>query len=113
MPPRGQRYTPQVVKRVLYGVALFRGGKPRTLCSEQQDNAATLILLLSLSLSPYLQISVDLGIPDVLVDPKIGYEPQEAEVDIRVQCIREKVAHQRALELQSRERCWMTIMTYY
>ena len=62
---------------------------------------------------PYLQISVHLGIPDVLVDPKIGYEPQEAEVDIRVQCIREEVPHQRTLELQSRERCWMTIMTYY
>ena len=49
-----------------------------------------------------MQISVHLGIPDMLVDPKIGYEPQKAEVDIRVQCIREEVPHQRAPELQSR-----------
>ena len=73
-------------------------------CSEDsvQWTTTTLILLLSLSLLPSLQISVHLWIPDVLVDPKIGYEPQEAEVDIRVQCIREEVPHQRALENQSR-----------
>ena len=62
---RGQKYTPQVVKWVLYGIALLMAQRG------QQDNAATLILLLSLSLLPSLQISVDLGIPDVLVDPKI------------------------------------------
>ena len=73
-------------------------------CSEDsvQWTTTTLILLLSLSLLPSLQISVHLGIPDVLVDPKIWYEPQKAEVDIRVQCIREEVPHQRALELRSR-----------
>ena len=40
---------------------------------------------------------IHLGIPNVLVDPKIGDEPDEAKVEFCIHCVDEEIAHQRAL----------------
>ena len=40
---------------------------------------------------------IHLGIPNVLVDPKIRDEPDEAKIEFCIHCIGEEIAHQRAL----------------